>query len=188
MTRGFGKTEIGRFIQGDEEVFNKVFQSYYPPLVAYTTSFISDKEEAREIVQEVFLKLWEKKASLHPDTNLKAYLFSIARNLCINHLDHKRIGQKYTGLRRMEILTTELNHLVLTDPAAEELYMTDLRERIQELLQRLPDQNRKVFEMHRNSNLTYKEISQQLNISVKAVEAHISRALRYLKENLPEYF
>jgi len=188
MSSAFSKSDIGRLIKGDETIFEDIFNLFYTPLVIYATGYLTGEEQAREIVQEAFLKLWEKKGTLSPDTNIRAYMYAITRNLCLNHLDHLRVGRQYLGMHKQEMMDAQINYIALSHHASDHITVIELAEKIKVLIRDLPEKNRKIFAMHRFRHMTYREIAAEMNISVKAVEAHISRALKHLKENLPEYF
>jgi len=182
------QNEIRKLISGDESVFERIFNLYYTALIFFAKEYVIVEDQAREIVQEAFIKLWEKRQSLSTDSNIKAYLYITTRNLCLNYLDHIRVGQRFKRMKERDILTLELNSIALNDPTAEHLIASELESQIEKLIEELPEQNRKVFKMHRYDDMKYSEIAQQLNISVKAVEAHISRALKHLRDHLREYF
>lgn len=183
----YRQEDIRKLIGGDESVFENIFNSLYTPLVFFAKEYVVSEDQAREIVQEAFIRLWENRQSLSPDTNMKVYLFVITRNLCINHLDHLRVGQKFKRMKEQDILSRELNAMAISDPSAEHLILSELEAQIEKLIEELPEQNKRVFKMHRFEQMKYSEIARELNISVKAVEAHISRALRHLKKHLRDY-
>jgi RNA polymerase sigma-70 factor (ECF subfamily) len=187
MSDKFKQNEIRKLIGGDERSFERIFNMYYSSLVFYAKEYVIIEDQAREIVQETFIKLWENRQSLSPDSNIRAYLFIITRNLCLNHLNHLRVGQQFKRMKEQDVLTTELNTMALQDSSSEYLIASELENEIERLIEELPDQNKKVFRMHRFDQMKYSEIAQQLNISVKAVEAHISRALKHLREHLKDY-
>ena len=187
MSDKFLQNDIRKLISGDEKIFERIFNTYYNSLVYYAKEYIIIEDQARDVAQEAFIKLWEKRQSLSPDSNIKAYLYITTRNLCLNYLDHIRVGQRFRRMKERDILTIELNSIALHDPTAEHLIASELESQIEKLINELPEQNKKVFRMHRFDGMKYSEIAQKLNISVKAVEAHISRALRHLKDHLKDY-
>jgi RNA polymerase sigma-70 factor (ECF subfamily) len=187
MPDKLNQADICKLIGGNEGVFEQIFNMYYSPLVYFAKEYVIFEDQAREIVQEAFIKLWEKRQSLSPDSNIKAYLYVTTRNLCLNYLDHIRVGQKFKRMKEREMLTYEINRIALHDPTAEYLITSELESRIEELIDELPERNQKVFRMHRFDNMKYSEIAQKLNISVKAVEAHISRAIKHLRNHLKDY-
>jgi RNA polymerase sigma-70 factor (ECF subfamily) len=181
------QNDIRKLIGGDSEIFEKIFHAYYENLVFYAREYIIIEDQAREIVQEAFVKLWERRQSLSTDSNIRAYLYIITRNLCLNYLDHIRVGQRFKRMKERDVLTLELHSIAMQDPTSEYLIAGELESKIEKLIEELPEQNRKVFKMHRFDDMKYSEIAQKLNISVKAVEGHISRALKYLRDHLGEY-
>ncbi|MCL2328278.1 MAG: RNA polymerase sigma-70 factor [Bacteroidetes bacterium] len=158
-----------------ENYFQKLYTKHYAPLCVYAASIVQDDDDAEEMVQTVILKLWEQKESLESIALMKAYLYRAVKNTCLNHLKHKRIAAIYADSAYDELKEIEAN---LVDP-----YQTsELQERINNAIQALPDRCREVFELSRFENKKNKEISEMLDITLKAVEANITRALQKLKE------
>ena len=183
----FNSDNIEDLMRGDEKIFEKIFKFYFNRLVYYAQEFILDEEVAKEIVQDIFMKLWERKETLSENTNIQAYLFVLTRNQCLNYLKHIKIGNQFRKYSQEQARSMELNLTALEDECSEKLIAAELEQRINEAVDSLPDQCKKVFEMSRYDGLKYKQIAEKLNISVKAVEANISRALRQLSEYLKDY-
>jgi RNA polymerase sigma-70 factor, ECF subfamily len=156
------------------------FKSFYQPLCNYAYTFLQDKEEAEEIVQATFLSVWEKRAALSIRTSAKSYLYAMVRNACLNVIKHEKIKQKYAG-----------EELALAARGYESVTQTissnELESRIQDALEKLPEQCRLVFKLSRFEELKYTEIAEQLEISVKTVENHMGKALKIMREQLKDY-
>jgi RNA polymerase sigma-70 factor (ECF subfamily) len=166
---------------GDEQAFELLFRKFYVRLCAFANKFLNDPEEAKEIVQEVFAKIWEGRDLIDPDDSLKSYIFKITQNLSINKLRRKKVESKYAEIYKF-IYCEQFDFSV-----HESLLARELEENIAQAVGNLPGECRKVFELSRTEGLKYREIADNLNISVKTVEAHMSKALRSLRIELKDY-
>jgi RNA polymerase sigma-70 factor (ECF subfamily) len=165
----------------DENVFNHMFVNYYKPLCNYAYRYVNDMEAAREITQGVFVKFWEKASFNEAPFVLKSYLYASVRNACIDYLKHNRLHQEYRSKILLEYADTYDDHF-------EQIVAKELSNRIEEAVSMLPPQCQKIFRLSRFEYLKNKEIADELNISLKAVEAQISKALHFLKEQLSDYY
>jgi RNA polymerase sigma-70 factor (ECF subfamily) len=176
--------EIFTLLQkGNVYAYELIFRRYYVSLSGFAARFVQQPDAAEEIVQNIFLKLWEKKESLSIETSLKSYLFRAVYNGCNNHLAHTKIQNKYISLVRENILRNE----ALSDPVMDSLAYKELNEKITDAIERLPTECKKIFKMSRFDGLKYAEIAESLQISVKTVETQISRALLRLRVELKEF-
>jgi len=142
--------------------------------------YVKEYEASREIVQDVFMRLWEKRETIDSGKSIKAYLSAAVRNKCINYLrDHKKFNQDLLNFE-------ELNPDLLSMPA-DKLVEADIRNRITEATAELPEKCREIFVLSRHEQLKYQEIADRLGISVKTVETQISKALQHMRERLREY-
>jgi len=181
------KKTLVRLKEGDSNAFESVFKFWYEPLVHFADEYISDLESARNIVQNIFMKLWEKHALVDPDSNLRAYLYIATRNACLSHLRHLRLETVYFEKSRKNYEDLQLNYEALEELKMEQIDFSNLEKLIQDTIDSLPERCREVFLMSRYDELKNKEIAEKLNISVKAVEANITRAMNKLRENTKEY-
>lgn len=162
---------------GNDEAFEFLFNSYYPRLRGYATRFVKDDEMVRDIIQESFLKFWEKR-DLIEAVSLSSLLFAMVRNACLNYLKHQQLVEQHS-----------LEYLDATD-GREELYYWDfnlnpeysllykeLQEQINLVMNDLPPRCREVFEMSRFKKMKNREIADALQISTTSVEKHIAKAL-----------
>lgn len=162
------------------DVFKSLFTSHFKILCNFAYLYVHDIEEAKEIVQGVFLKFWENASFDNPQHVLKSFLFSSVKNACIDKLKHNMIRQQYRN--RILLECTEWNEDTL-----EAIIYNDLSVKVESLIKTLPPQCQKIFRLSRINCLKNKEIAKELNISVKAVEAQISKAMAIMKENLTDY-
>lgn len=163
----------------DNQIFNFLFITYYKQLCIYAYNYIHDIETAKELVQDVFMKLWEKVLSEENHSSFKSFLYTSVRNAAIDHLRHSKTHSEY----EQKILAYCNDKYLIFD----EIIINELEEKIKDTIQKLPPQCRKIFEMNRFENKKYKEIAEELQISVKAVEAQISKALLFLKSELKNF-
>jgi RNA polymerase sigma-70 factor, ECF subfamily len=166
---------------GDEQAFELLFRKFYVRLCAFANKFLNDPDESQEIVQEVFTRLWEGRDEIDPEYSLKSYIFKIVQNLSINKLRRRKVESRYSDIYRL----VYIDHLEYS--TYESLLARELEENIAQSIGKLPAECRKIFELSREEGLKYKEIAETLNISVKTVEAQMSKALRFLRIELSEY-
>lgn len=138
--------------------------------------FTGDLDSAKNLVHEVFIQVWEKFETLPRDTNYKSYCYTAVRNKCLNHIRDKK---KFVMIENVsEDRLAELNTT---------LESAELAQRIEAAIASLPEKCRQVFELSRIEELKYAEIAEKMNISIKTVEAQMSKALSVLKEHLTEF-
>lgn len=170
-----------RIKRGDEQAFELLFRKYFVRLCAFANKFLNDPEEANNIVQDVFVKVWEDHESIDPEDSLKAYIFKAVQNHSLNNLRRRKVESKYTAVYRLVYLEQyELS-------GYESLLGRELEENITTAIDKLPGECRKIFELSRIEGLKYREISETLNISTKTVEAQMSKALKLLRLELGNY-
>lgn len=156
--------------------FKKLFEQYYNPLCNFANSILNDSPKAEDAVQDVFVKIWNNKEALQNLENPKAYLFQATKNKSIEYLRKLKLNQKLSieNERRLE-MSSRIN---IDDEAEKYL----LKEKLFNSIRQLPPKCGKVFTMSKINGLTYREISEELDISPKTVENQIGRALRLLRE------
>ena len=168
----------------DREVFNSLFKDYYPSLKAYACLFL-DNESAEDIVQEVFIYIWENKDNITIHTSIKAYFFKAVYTRCLNTIAHQKMrAKKHTNIE-FELKNYEASFF---DPDKNEiirkLYMDDLHVEIDQAIESLPQKCREVFTLSYVKDMKNKEISELLGTSVSTVEKHINHALKVLRQLL----
>ena len=167
--------------QTEEQLYEQLYKRYYPRLFNYSLQFTKNKQVAQDLVHEVFLKLWEKSDNLN-HVAVKALLFKMTRNMCLNYIKHLKIVQnvyvdlasitKWEELYRIEFVKDEPHMLI----------EKEIEQKISDIMQELPDRCREVFVLSRMKGLRNRQIAEQLNISLKTVEKHISQAIRTFKD------
>ena len=169
---------LKRLSAGDEGVFKDIFEHYYNDLCTYVyVKLIRDKEEAEEIVQNIFVKLWEKRNELPEIDSLKSYLYKSAYHASINYFEHQAVIRKYKHETEYRLKKLELTEPV--NPFNEEKINEVIK-----MISKLPEQTKRVFTLKYLEGKKYKEIARELNISDKTVQTLIYRGLKQLRNKL----
>ena len=178
----------GQIKKGDETAFKDVFVAWFEPLFLFAREYVINEEVARNLCQETFLTLWEKRQSLNDESNIKAYLYKITRNNCLNYLKNVQVNRRYQENLRLQYREMILNYGTLADLNFEQLEFDELYTLIQNTIESLPPQCKKIFKMSRYEQLKNKQIALELDISEKAVEKQISKALHELRDTLEKNY
>jgi len=174
------ETEIIRRIrQGDKGQFESLFRSSYVSLVRYAKTIIKDQDTAEEIVQDLFVRLWQDRQKLKIESSLNGYLFRAVHNRCLHWLDHSRVVEKHA--REMSEREAEK-----TESPVEIMQYNELQLKIAKVIERLPERCGRIFCMNRFEGFKYTEIAEKLSVSVKTVEANMGRALKEFRKVLKE--
>lgn len=176
---------LQKIISGDEPSFEKVYHYYYPRLNYFARQYLLDAEASKNIVQDVFTELWDKRQALRSDTNLQAWLFTVTRNKSLKIISQLKSRQNYDNFIKTRQL--DVNYKSLSEFDTSHLVFEELQAQIQAALEKLSPACRKIFEMSRFEDKKNREIAEELNLSIKTVEAQISKALRSLKADLKNY-
>lgn len=175
-----------RFKNGDELAFEKIFKSNHGQIVGFCNQFVTDWDKAQSLAQEAFINLWLNREKIETINGIKAFLYTYAKSSCLNYIRHRKIISKYEDLQ-LQSKEDQLNREVLESFDFNSLEFIELEELIMRSINDLPDQCRRVFMLSRFEGKKNKEIADDLDISVKSVEANITRALKTLKSDLAEY-
>jgi RNA polymerase sigma-70 factor (ECF subfamily) len=160
----------------DQQNFEKIFKAYFPALMAFSRKILGSEDDAREVVQQVFINLWERRHEIDLSTSLKSYLFTAVNNRSLNVIrDRKKFSPEEVpeGAEAWDV--------------SAELESLELEERIRGAIAALPERCRVIFELNRFEGLSYSEIANELDISIKTVENQMSKALKILREQLSKY-
>lgn len=166
--------------RGDEQAFELFFRKYYTRLSSFAYRYVDDIEDVKDIVADLFLKLWESREKINPDDSLGAYLFTAAKHQCLNYIRHKALESKY-----FEVYQTAYSSVLDEESLS---YPNELSEVVQKTCESLPLRCREVFEYSRFDGLKYVEIADKMGISVKTVEAHMKKALAIFREKMKDYY
>ncbi len=158
--------------------FEELFRTYFNSLCYFAQKYIPDLDTSKEIVHSIFISVWEKREEFDFEKPAKSYLFTSVYNRCMNYI---RDRKKFTDSGSAEII------LEKESVNNDHLEAAELESRIWHVIDGLPEKCREVFVLNRFENKKYAEIASQLGISVKTVEAQMSKALRVLRDNLKDY-
>ncbi|MGQ8335804.1 RNA polymerase sigma-70 factor [Sunxiuqinia sp. A32] len=165
---------------GNKESFNYFFDYYYSGLCIYAKNYIGDLSASEEVVQDVFVRFWEKRQNIKIESSVRFYLYKTVYNQCLNLLKHKKIERNYRQ-----------NYLIQQNNLFEEQWSlyneSELRHVLNQAMSKLPPRCREVFELSRFENLKNKEIAEKLEITEKTVENQITKALKVLRKELKDF-
>ncbi len=177
-------TLVASVVQADEPAFEKLFIDWYGPLHAYASSVLKDEVLGGEAVQAVFCRLWERREQLKIQASVRAYLFGCVYHECVSWMRREKSRQAY----RTETLARMGGGAGSSpDRASDKAEAGELESRFLKALDELPDRCRAIFHLSRFSEMKYREIAEQLGISVKTVEAQMGKALKLLRRKLADF-
>lgn len=170
-------------IKYDHSAFEVLFKRYFTSLCAYCQyQYSFDLDLAREAVHTGFIKLWETRQNISTDLSVKAYLFRIVNNVCLDIIRHQNVKKKY------EKYVQQQNTEAFDNYNADITDLKSLKEAIDKAVAELPEKMREIFMLSRYEGLKYAQIASRLELSVKTVETQMSRALAKLKEKLSSFY
>lgn len=160
--------------KSDKTAFDSLFKHYYPKIKRFLSGFLDTEEEAEDLTQDVFVKIWQNRTQMVMVEKLNAYLYRVARNTLFSYIE-KNIKHSTTSL---------LPEIPETDTLEEILFARELNELIDLTIERMPPQRKTIFEMSRKKGLSNEEIADRLHISKRTVETHISAALTDIRKTI----
>lgn len=173
----------------DLKIFNQLFITYQSRFIHFANTYVRDWAVAEDITVDSFLYYWENRGGLSSDTNIPAYVLTTIKHKCLNYLQHVQIQEEAAEhLKKHARWALETRITTLEDCNPNELFSTEVMHIVNQTLASLPEQSRKVFQMSRFENKSQKEIAEQLGITSKGVEFHMTKVLRELRKNLKDYF
>lgn len=171
--------ELLLLIQKDDKVaFFHIYERYYRRLYGFVLKYVKQKEDTEEIVQEVFVKIWESRSKIDAYSSFESFLFTVAYNATINMLRKKANESKY-----IEHIKS-LQHTHDSPDLADEIHFNELNSRVQSLLEELTPRQKEIFQLSREQGLSHDEIATKLEISVNTVKKHIANTLAFLKSQI----
>lgn len=171
--------------KGDSLAFVQVVNVYRERLSHFSMHYLNDRESARDIVQDVFSIVWENHQKFSEVKNLSSWLFSLTKNQCLKKIEHLKVRQKHASnlqYRQLALVQASLNELD-TSP----LIFNEINTIIKQTLGKLSPQSQRIFELSRFENKKNREIADELNVSIKTVEANITKSLKLLRPALKHY-
>lgn len=185
MNSNVSKEEVfilKRMIEGDENAFKYFFDTYYDDLCNFVNCYIRDEALAEDIVQGIFIDLWERKDALQSDCSVKSYLYTASKNKSLNSIRNEKNKDRIHGLLFNQ------NEVFSQEKADSFLEFEELKEVVSAAVDGLPRQCKMIYQLSRNEGLTNKEIAERLDITVKTVENQMTIAIRKIKEFMHPYY
>jgi len=161
----------------DVVLFENFFKRHYAYFCLFAYRYLNDRDAAEEVVQDVFVKIWEKRSLIEVKGSLTAYFNMAIKNTCLNYLKHRRVEANFA-----QNFVQQKKEEVISDDGTDEL-----AEKIRQAIDNLPPQRKKIFLMSRYDGLKYQEIADRLQLSVKTVEAQMGLAFKQLRDQLKDY-
>ncbi len=169
---------------GTKKAFEQIYNEFFGMLFHLCIEYTHDEKVAEEIVQDTFLKLWEIRETLNDQINIRNLLYTITKNYCLNYLRNQKIKLKHH--KNLNYLEMQFNYDAL-EKLGNYIQFEEIQAKIDEAISKLPTEVIETFRLSRFEEMTYKEIAFQQGISIKTVEARISKALRILRVDLKYY-
>ena len=167
-------------ISDAKDAFTRTFKTYYTDMVLFAGTFIDDKDACEDIVQTVFVRLWNEPLCLDNLTSTKAYLLTATRNGCLDYLQHQSVMREYAE--------SILNEQWRPDYMAENYILySELEAELNKALDKLTDMQRQCFVLSRMEGLKYTEIAERLRVSVRTIELRVAQARQILRAELKDY-
>jgi len=167
-------------IESDENAFKELFHHFFQPLCFFAYRYIPNKETCEDLVQDVFFKIWKNRKKIHIETSARNFLITTVRNNCIDYIRKRELEENY-----------RLHHekyIIEDDTSINNLYsFTELKNLIDNAIEKLPPTIKEVFILNRFEGLSYSQIASKYNVSLKSIEAYISKALKFLRTELKDY-
>ncbi|HZL09094.1 MAG TPA: RNA polymerase sigma-70 factor [Prolixibacteraceae bacterium] len=174
------KELVKKLSGGDSFAFEVLFYKYRNKVKGFAVKMVPTQIDPEEIVQEVFVKLWIKKETINPEKDFQSYLFSIAKNLLVDHL-------KSAVNRKLYFVGEHFQQDLLVDDGPENLIRENAEEKLQKLINEIPKRRREIFLLSRFEGLSYKQIAERLNISENTVDSQIRNALAFLRKEFRKF-
>ena len=175
-----------QFKKGDKRAFEFYFNAYYNKIVGFGKQFIGDRDKACSVAQDAFIKLWENREKVQKINGIQSFLYTSVKSDCLNLIRHQKVVQKCksTLLQKRE---GSLNTEILDSLNFDLVAFSELEGLIKKAIDDLPEKSRLVFIKKRVENKKNKEIAEELGVTLKAVEANMTRAMKFLKSRLSDY-
>ena len=166
--------------EGDHTFFSFIFREYYVPLCVYAKRYVSRNDIAEEIVSDTFLNIWKNRSDIKIQTSLKSYLFQAVHNNSLYYIRKLKREKLINDFSVFQCFVDEISQ--------KSLIYQEISEKIEDIINTLPPQQQTVFRLKRLEDKKIKEIAEIMNISVKTVEMHLSKAMVSLRNSLKNYF
>lgn len=170
--------------QGEKKAFEEIYTDFFGVMYHLSLEYLHNEKVSEEIVQDSFMKLWEIRETINDQFNIRNFLYTITKNNCLNYLRNQKIALKH--IENIKYLEMQFNYEAL-EKLGNYSEFEELRQLIDRAIEALPDDLRETFLLSRFEELHYKEIAEKLSVSIKTVEARITKTLRILRQDLKDY-
>lgn len=174
------------FKEGNEAAFEFFFYKFHSHIVGFCMQFIHDENDAKGIAQEAFLHLWNQKEQIETVNGISSFLYTYAKSKCLNIIRHQKVKAKYAN-KTLNIKEQNLHQEVLQSLQFDSLTFSELETLVFKSIEELPEKTKEIFKRKRFEKKKNQEIADEMNISIKTVEAHFSNAIKVLKQKLADY-
>jgi len=174
--------------KGNEKAFEELFRKYFIPLYNYAKFYTENYQVAEDMVQDVFFKIWQSSENITIHTSIKSYLYKSVHNNCIQYLRHLKVVQQHGKSYQVKLEEALIMNKFYFETGLKKLFETEIKEMVDDTVDKLPEKTRHIYIMSRKKNKSNKFISKTFNITEKAVEYHITKALYTLRNALKDYF
>ncbi|MCK9628638.1 MAG: RNA polymerase sigma-70 factor [Bacteroidales bacterium] len=168
---------IKRIKEGDIATFEALFKSVYTPLLLYSAGITGRRDVSEEIVQDLFYYIWKERDGLQIMHSIKGYLYKSVRNRSLQYLEHEKVTERF-------ILRNETGRYDSQPTGQDVLEFRELEEILKKSMTKMPERRVEIFRMHRFENKKYTEIAEALSLSVKTIEAEITKALKTIRKEI----
>lgn len=172
---------LARLKKGDILAYDQIYHMYIHKLFSFVFKILKDEADSEDIVQEVFVKLWELREQLDDHKSINSFIFTIAYNNSISIIRKRISSLKYCEHLRNDSV------IQFSEDSFNEIEIDELNHHIEKLIANLPEKQKRVYLFHREHGLTYPEIAEEMGISRNTVENHMVKALKYLRHNLKHF-
>nr|WP_315241658.1 RNA polymerase sigma-70 factor [uncultured Flavobacterium sp.] len=186
INTSFESDTFESFKKGEEAAFTYFYNKYFRRIISFSEQFIYDKDEAENLTQEAFINLWQNRENIDSINGIQSFLYTYAKSKCLNFIRHNKVKDKFKNdlLNHKE---RELDIEILNSIQFDTLELIELERIINESINDLPPKTREVFIKKRFENKKNAEIAEEMQVTLKAVEAHMTKALKILKTKLSDY-
>lgn len=175
---------VKKLNEGDHHAYRFIFDQYYALMCSIAYEYVEDYHISQNIVEDIMLSVWEKREQLHISTSIKSYLLTSVHNKCIDHL---RSQSREVEVFSLESEIGSSSCYIPDQEMFEQIILSELEDKIEKIIQSMPEECKRVFLLSRYGDKSYTEIADELNISVNTVKYHIKKALSTLREELKDY-
>lgn len=165
--------------EGDHKAFETVFIAYYNKTKAFIYGYLKSECDAEELTEDLFVSLWENRERIDVNKSFSSYLHTIAINTAINYLKHKHVQTAYLNI---------VQYTEASSTAEEELIAKELGLLIDDVIDKMPEQRKKIYQLSRNEGLSNTEIAEKLNTTKRNVESQLSLALKEIRKVISSFF